>query len=61
MRNDLDIALCYPQIPNPMKIIELIAETSPELGIDISPAEFERGCRATPGDIFADPKVKGGA
>ena len=49
-----DLALYDLQILDSMKTVELIVALSRELGVEISPAEFEREAWATPALLVAD-------
>jgi D-alanine--poly(phosphoribitol) ligase subunit 2 len=49
-----DLALYELQILDSMKTVELIVAFGRELGVDISPAEFEREAWATPALLVAD-------
>jgi len=49
-----DLALYDLQILDSMKTVELIVALSRELGVEISPAEFEREAWATPSLLVAD-------
>jgi D-alanine--poly(phosphoribitol) ligase subunit 2 len=54
VRKDLDVALYDLQILDSMKTVELIAALGAEMGVEISPAEFERENWATPRKLVAD-------
>lgn len=49
-----DLALYDLQILDSMKTVELIVALGRELGVEISPAEFEREAWATPAKLVAD-------
>lgn len=49
-----DLALYDLQILDSMKTVELIVSLGRELGVEISPAEFEREAWATPSLLVAD-------
>ncbi len=49
-----DLALYDLQILDSMKTVELIVALGRELGVEISPAEFERETWATPAKLVAD-------
>jgi D-alanine--poly(phosphoribitol) ligase subunit 2 len=52
--NQPDLALYDLQILDSMKTVELIVALGRELGVDISPAEFEREAWATPSKLVED-------
>ena len=54
VRSDLDLALYDLQILDSMKTVELIVALSSEMGVEVSPAEFERESWATPRKLVAD-------
>jgi D-alanine--poly(phosphoribitol) ligase subunit 2 len=54
VRNDPDLALYDLQILDSMKTVELIVALGRELGVEISPAEFEREAWATPRKLVED-------
>ncbi len=54
VRSNPDLALYDLQILDSMKTVELIVALSNELGVEISPAEFERENWATPRKLIAD-------
>jgi D-alanine--poly(phosphoribitol) ligase subunit 2 len=54
VRTRPDLALFDLQILDSMKTVELIVLLGQELGLDISPAEFERETWATPALFVAD-------
>ena len=49
-----DLPLYEQQVLDSMKTVELIVAFSNELGVEISPAEFEREAWATPRKLVAD-------
>lgn len=49
-----DLALYDLQILDSMKTVELIVALGRDLGVEISPAEFERQAWATPALLVAD-------
>ena len=49
-----DLALYDLQILDSMKTVELIVALGQEVGVEISPAEFEREAWATPAKLVAD-------
>ncbi len=54
VRAQPDLALYELQILDSMKTVELIVALERELGVAISPAEFDRESWATPGKLVAD-------
>ncbi len=54
VRTNPDLALYDSQVLDSMKTVELIVAFSSELGVEISPAEFERENWATPRKLVAD-------
>ena len=54
VRTNRDLALYDLQILDSMKTVELIVALQRELGVEISPAEFEREAWATPGKLIED-------
>lgn len=58
VRTNPDLALYDLQVLDSMKTVELIVALSGELGVEISPAEFEREKWATPALIIADIKSR---
>ncbi len=54
VRTNPDLALYDLQVLDSMKTVELIVAFSSELGVEISPAEFEREKWATPRLLVAD-------
>ena len=53
-RLDPDIALYDRGLMDSMTTVQLIAALSEQMGLDISPAEFDRDAWATPRQIVAD-------
>jgi D-alanine--poly(phosphoribitol) ligase subunit 2 len=51
---DLDLLLYEEQVLDSMKTVELMVMIEEELGLRISPAEFERENWATPRKVCAD-------
>ncbi len=49
-----DLALYDLQILDSMKTVELIVALGLEVGVEVSPAEFEREAWATPAKLVAD-------
>jgi D-alanine--poly(phosphoribitol) ligase subunit 2 len=56
-----DLALYDLQILDSMKTVELIVALGRDLGVEISPAEFEREAWATPALFVADLERRLGA
>jgi len=54
VRTNPDLALFDLQVLDSMKTVELIVALGSELGVEISPAEFERDSWATPAKLVAD-------
>ncbi len=54
VRTNPDLALYDLQILDSMKTVELMVAFATDLGVDVSPAEFERENWATPSKIVAD-------
>jgi D-alanine--poly(phosphoribitol) ligase subunit 2 len=54
VRSNPDLALYDLQVLDSMKTVELIVALGSELGVEISPAEFERESWATPRKLVAD-------
>ncbi len=54
VRTNPDLALYDLQILDSMKTVELMVAFSNELGVEISPAEFEQATWATPAKVVAD-------
>lgn len=54
VRTNLELALFDLQVLDSMKTVELIVAYGSELGVEISPAEFEREAWATPRQLVED-------
>jgi D-alanine--poly(phosphoribitol) ligase subunit 2 len=54
VRTQPNLALYELQILDSMKTVELIVALGQELGVEVSPAEFEREAWATPALLVAD-------
>jgi D-alanine--poly(phosphoribitol) ligase subunit 2 len=54
VRTQPDLALYDLQILDSMKTVQLIVALGQELGVEISPAEFEREAWATPRKLIED-------
>lgn len=54
VRTNPDLALYDLQILDSMKTVELIVALQREVGVEISPAEFEREAWATPRKLVED-------
>jgi D-alanine--poly(phosphoribitol) ligase subunit 2 len=54
VRTNLDLALYDLQILDSMKTVELIVALSRDMGVEVSPAEFERDAWATPRKLVDD-------
>ena len=54
VRNDPDLALFDLQVLDSMKAVQLNVAIKQELGVEVSPAEFDRDAWATPRKIVAD-------
>lgn len=54
VRTNPELALYDLQILDSMKTVELMVALSTEVGVDVSPAEFERENWATPRKLVAD-------
>jgi D-alanine--poly(phosphoribitol) ligase subunit 2 len=54
VRSNPDLALYDLQILDSMKTVELMVALSNEMGVEVSPAEFERENWATPRKLVAD-------
>ncbi len=54
VRTNPDLALYELQILDSMKTVELIVALQQEIGVEISPAEFDRDAWATPAKMVAD-------
>ncbi len=54
VRKNPDLALYDLQILDSMKTVELIVALQREMGVEISPSEFDREAWATPGKVIED-------
>jgi D-alanine--poly(phosphoribitol) ligase subunit 2 len=54
VRTNPDLALYDLQVLDSMKTVELIVALQQEIGVEISPAEFDRDAWATPAKMVAD-------
>jgi D-alanine--poly(phosphoribitol) ligase subunit 2 len=54
VRTNLDLALFDHQVLDSMKTVELIVAYGNDLGVEISPAEFDREAWATPRKVIED-------
>ena len=54
VRSNPNLALFDLQILDSMKTVELIVAFQSEIGVDISPAEFDRDAWATPAKMVED-------
>ena len=54
VRDQPDLALYELQVLDSMKTVQLIVELGQQLGVEISPAEFDREAWATPAKLVAD-------
>ena len=54
VRSNPNLALFDLQILDSMKTVELIVALQSEIGVDISPAEFDRDAWATPAKMVED-------
>ncbi len=54
VRSNPSLALYELQILDSMKTVELIVALQSEIGVDISPAEFDRDAWATPAKMVED-------
>jgi D-alanine--poly(phosphoribitol) ligase subunit 2 len=54
VRSNPDLALYDLQILDSMKTVELIVALGREVGVEVSPAEFDRDAWATPAKLVAD-------
>ena len=54
VRTNLDLELYELQILDSMKTVQLIVALGQEMGVEISPAEFEREAWATPRKLIED-------
>jgi len=61
VRTNPDLALYDLQILDSMKTVELIVAIQQELGVEVSPAEFDRDAWATPAKMVADVQRRLGA
>lgn len=61
VRTNPDLALYDLQILDSMKTVELIVALSRDLGVEVSPAEFERESWATPRKLVEDVLKRMGA
>ena len=61
VRTNPDLALYDLQILDSMKTVELIVALSRDLGVEVSPAEFERESWATPRKLVEDVLKRKGA
>jgi D-alanine--poly(phosphoribitol) ligase subunit 2 len=61
VRSNPDLALYDLQILDSMKTVELIVALGNEVGVEVSPAEFERDNWATPAKLVADVMQRLGA
>ena len=58
VRTNPDLALFDLQVLDSMKTVELIVALGAELGVEISPAEFEREAWATPRKMVEDVQAR---
>ena len=61
VRTNPDLALYDLQILDSMKTVELMVALSRDIGVEVSPAEFEREAWATPGKLVEDVMKRVGA
>ena len=61
VRTNPDLALYDLQILDSMKTVELIVALQQEVGVEVSPAEFDRDAWATPAKMVADVQKRLGA
>lgn len=54
VRTNPDLALYDLQILDSMKTVELIVALGQDIGVEVSPAEFDRDAWATPAKLVAD-------
>jgi D-alanine--poly(phosphoribitol) ligase subunit 2 len=54
VRKNLDLALYDLQVLDSMKTVQLIVEIGREVGVEVSPAEFDRDAWATPRKLIED-------
>ena len=58
VKSNRDLALYDLQILDSMKTVELIVALGQEVGVEVSPAEFDRDAWATPANFLADVKLR---
>lgn len=58
VRTNPDLALYDLQVLDSMKTVELIVALGQDVGVEISPAEFEREAWATPAKLVADVQAR---
>ena len=58
VRTQPDLALYDLQILDSMKTVELIVALQQEMGVEVSPAEFDRDAWATPAKMVADIQAR---
>lgn len=58
VRTNPELALYDLQVLDSMKTVELIVALGSELGVEVSPAEFEREAWATPAMFVADVQAR---
>jgi D-alanine--poly(phosphoribitol) ligase subunit 2 len=58
VRTNPDLALYDLQVLDSMKTVELIVALGSELGVEVSPAEFDREAWATPAKLVADVRAR---
>ena len=61
VRTNPDLALYDLQILDSMKTVELMVALSRDVGVEVSPAEFERDAWATPKKLVGDVLRRAGA
>jgi len=54
VRTNPDLALYDLQVLDSMKTVQLIVELGREIGVEVSPAEFDRDAWATPRKLVED-------
>jgi len=54
VRSNPDLALYDLQVLDSMKTVQLIVELGREIGVEVSPAEFDRDAWATPRKLVED-------
>ena len=54
VRTNPDLALYELQVLDSMKTVQLIVELGREIGVEVSPAEFDRDAWATPRKLVED-------